>query len=142
MRNALTRARSTRAFVLLSLTALLSACGQGGASGAGGPGGAGGPPAVSVVPVLQKAVQEQDQFSARLEAPDTVELRARVAGTLEGVHFREGQRVSKGQLLVVLEAMKMEHSIRAPQAGVVKGLYCSEGELVSEGAALVELEEA
>ncbi|WP_152907243.1 acetyl-CoA carboxylase biotin carboxyl carrier protein subunit, partial [Pseudomonas aeruginosa] len=43
--------------------------------------------------------------------------------------------------LVVLEAMKMEHSIRAPHAGVVKALYCSEGELVEEGTPLVELDE-
>jgi 3-methylcrotonyl-CoA carboxylase alpha subunit len=41
---------------------------------------------------------------------------------------------------VVLEAMKMEHSIRAPEAGTVKALYCREGEMVSEGAVLVELE--
>jgi 3-methylcrotonyl-CoA carboxylase alpha subunit len=41
---------------------------------------------------------------------------------------------------VVLEAMKMEHSIRAAEAGTVKALYCSEGEMVSEGAVLVELE--
>jgi 3-methylcrotonyl-CoA carboxylase alpha subunit len=43
---------------------------------------------------------------------------------------------------VVLEAMKMEHSIRAPHAGVVKALYCQEGEMVGEGSALVELEAA
>jgi 3-methylcrotonyl-CoA carboxylase alpha subunit len=51
-----------------------------------------------------------------------------------------GQSVEAGTQLVVLEAMKMEHSIRAPQAGVIKALYCQEGEMVSEGSALVELE--
>ena len=44
--------------------------------------------------------------------------------------------------LIVLEAMKMEHSIRSAQAGVVKSLFCSEGEMVSEGAVLLEMEEA
>jgi hypothetical protein len=42
-----------------------------------------------------------------------------------------GQSVEAGAQLVVLEAMKMEHSIRAPHAGVIKALYCQEGEMVS-----------
>ncbi|MNG42198.1 Glutaconyl-CoA decarboxylase subunit gamma [compost metagenome] len=53
-----------------------------------------------------------------------------------------GQVVEAGTALVVLEAMKMEHSIRAPQAGTVKALYCGEGEMVGEGAVLVELDAA
>jgi len=69
-------------------------------------------------------------------------LTAPMNGSIVRVLVEAGQRVEAGTALVVLEAMKMEHSIRAPQAGVVKGLYCSEGELVSEGTALVELEEA
>lgn len=68
-------------------------------------------------------------------------LSAPMNGSIVRVLVEAGQRVEAGTALVVLEAMKMEHSIRAPQAGVVKGLYCSEGEMVSEGAALVELEE-
>ena len=52
-----------------------------------------------------------------------------------------GQVVEAGTQLVVLEAMKMEHSIRAPHAGTVSALYCQEGEMVSEGSVLVALEE-
>ena len=69
-------------------------------------------------------------------------LSAPMNGSIVRVLVAVGQAVEAGAALVVLEAMKMEHSIRAPRAGVVKGLYCREGELVSEGAALVELEEA
>ncbi|WP_312762018.1 acetyl/propionyl/methylcrotonyl-CoA carboxylase subunit alpha [Stutzerimonas balearica] len=69
-------------------------------------------------------------------------LTAPMNGSIVRVLVEAGQHVEAGAALVVLEAMKMEHSIRAPQAGVVKGLYCSEGEMVSEGAALVELEDA
>ena len=69
-------------------------------------------------------------------------LTAPMNGSIVRVLVEAGQHVEAGTALVVLEAMKMEHSIRAPQAGVVKGLYCSEGELVSEGTALVELEDA
>lgn len=61
-------------------------------------------------------------------------------GSIVRVLVEVGQVVEAGTQLVVLEAMKMEHSIRAPQAGTVKALYCQEGEMVSEGATLVELE--
>ncbi|WP_165666741.1 acetyl/propionyl/methylcrotonyl-CoA carboxylase subunit alpha [Metapseudomonas otitidis] len=69
-------------------------------------------------------------------------LTAPMNGSIVRVLVEAGQAVEAGTALVVLEAMKMEHSIRAPHAGVVKALYCSEGELVAEGTALVELEEA
>ena len=68
-------------------------------------------------------------------------LTAPMNGSIVRVLVEVGQAVEAGTALVVLEAMKMEHSIRAPHAGIVKALYCSEGELVSEGNALVELKE-
>jgi len=68
-------------------------------------------------------------------------LTAPMNGSIVRVLVEAGQQVEAGTALVVLEAMKMEHSIRAPHAGTVKALYCSEGEMVSEGAVLVELEE-
>ncbi|VEF11767.1 biotin carboxylase [Pseudomonas fluorescens] len=69
-------------------------------------------------------------------------LTAPMNGSIVRVLVEAGQRVEAGTQLVVLEAMKMEHSIRAPHAGVIKALYCREGEMVGEGSALVELEEA
>lgn len=69
-------------------------------------------------------------------------LHAPMNGSIVRILVEAGQTVEAGTALVVLEAMKMEHSIRAPHAGVVKSLYCREGELVSEGTVLVELEEA
>ncbi|CRM86872.1 Acetyl-/propionyl-coenzyme A carboxylase alpha chain [Pseudomonas sp. 22 E 5] len=67
-------------------------------------------------------------------------LTAPMNGSIVRVLVDIGQAVEAGAQLVVLEAMKMEHSIRAPQAGVVKALFCQEGEMVAEGCALVELE--
>lgn len=69
-------------------------------------------------------------------------LSAPMNGSIVRVLVKPGQAVEAGTALVVLEAMKMEHSIRAPEAGTVKVLYCREGEMVSEGAVLVELQEA
>ncbi|WP_458130644.1 acetyl/propionyl/methylcrotonyl-CoA carboxylase subunit alpha [Pseudomonas sp. R3-41] len=68
-------------------------------------------------------------------------LVAPMNGSIVRVLVNVGQTVEAGAQLVVLEAMKMEHSIRAPQAGVIKALYCQEGEMVSEGSALVAFEE-
>jgi 3-methylcrotonyl-CoA carboxylase alpha subunit len=69
-------------------------------------------------------------------------LTAPMNGSIVRVLVEVGQAVEAGTQLVVLEAMKMEHSIRAPQAGVVKSLFCQEGEMVAEGSVLVELETA
>lgn len=67
------------------------------------PGKGGGPPAVSVAPVVTRQVQEFDEFTGRLEAPDTVDIRSRVPGTLVTVHFREGQLVKKGDPLFTID---------------------------------------
>ena len=69
-------------------------------------------------------------------------LTAPMNGSIVRVLVEVGQQVEAGATLVVLEAMKMEHSIRAQQAGVVKGLFCAEGDMVKEGAVLLEMEEA
>ncbi|WP_434456642.1 acetyl/propionyl/methylcrotonyl-CoA carboxylase subunit alpha [Stutzerimonas urumqiensis] len=67
-------------------------------------------------------------------------LTAPMNGCIVRVLVEVGQQVEAGAALVVLEAMKMEHSIRAPQAGVVKAVYGRDGDMVSEGTSLVELE--
>lgn len=67
-------------------------------------------------------------------------LSAPMNGSIVRVLVAPGQAVEAGTALVVLEAMKMEHSIRAAQAGTVKALLCEEGDMVAEGAVLVELE--
>ncbi len=51
-----------------------------------------------------------------------------------------GRKVEKGAALLVLEAMKMEHTIKAPRAGLVKAFRFEPGDQVSEGVELVEFE--
>jgi 3-methylcrotonyl-CoA carboxylase alpha subunit len=63
-------------------------------------------------------------------------------GKLIAVAVRQGEAVIKGQKLVTLEAMKMEHSLAAPFDGIVAELNATEGAQVSEGALLVRIEKA
>ncbi|WP_293504727.1 efflux RND transporter periplasmic adaptor subunit [Roseateles sp.] len=93
---------------------LLAACGQ----KPEGAGGHGGPPPVSVAPATQREVQEFDEFTARLEAPDTVEVRARVAGTLEAVRFKEGQVVRKGDPLFSIDARGFKADVTRSEAQI------------------------
>ena len=69
-------------------------------------------------------------------------LEAPMPGVITKVMVVVGDDVTKGQPLLALEAMKMEHLIRAPHAGRVKAVSASPGQMVQSGATLVELEEA
>lgn len=60
-------------------------------------------------------------------------------GVVVKLLVKEGEKVEKGQPLLVLEAMKMQNEIGAPGAGVVKALHVREGEAVSSGAKLATL---
>jgi len=86
-------------------------------------GGPGGPAPVSVAPVVQRTVANIEEFSGRLEAAEFVELRARVAGVIERVHFTDGAMVKKGQLLFSIdprpyaaEAARAESQLAAAKA--------------------------
>jgi 3-methylcrotonyl-CoA carboxylase alpha subunit len=67
-------------------------------------------------------------------------LAAPMPGKVIKVMARAGAKVTKGEALLILEAMKMEHTIAAPADGVVKEIHYAEGEQVLEGAELVTLE--
>ena len=68
------------------------------------------------------------------------DLRAPMPGRVRRVAAAAGERVTKGQVLLVLEAMKMEHAIRAPRDGVVRAVHIGEGDLVEAGMELAEIE--
>ncbi len=107
--------RRRLALVMAGPLIALAACSPS-AAPPGGPGGPGGPAPVSVAPAVQRSVQASEEFSARIEAQETVELRSRVAGTLEQVHFREGQRVAKGAPLFSIDARPMAAEIERLQS--------------------------
>jgi 3-methylcrotonyl-CoA carboxylase alpha subunit len=79
-----------------------------------------------------------DPYAAADETEDDGgHLHAPMSGTIVAVPVQPGDRVKKGAPLVVLEAMKMEHTITAPADGVVAEVHCAVGERVAEGVDLV-----
>lgn len=102
-------------FVLLGLLACgLSACKEKNDPQAA----AGGPPAmpVTIAQPLTKDIQEWDEFTGRFEAVDKVDVRSRVSGYLESVHFKEGSMVKKGDLLFIIDPRPYAAALRKAQA--------------------------
>jgi len=77
-------------------TITLSGCAKGGPPPAP-------PPEVSVAPVIEKRVKDWDEFTGRLQAVETVEIRPRVTGYIDKVAFTEGSLVKRGALLFVID---------------------------------------
>ena len=79
------------------------------------------PPAtpVSVAAVVASDVATWDEFSGRLEAVERVDIRSRVAGTVQSVHFREGALVNKGDLLITIDPAPYAADVERAAAQVV-----------------------
>jgi biotin carboxyl carrier protein len=69
----------------------------------------------------------------------TGELTAPMPGQVRAVHVSEGDAVTKGQTLLVLEAMKMEIRVHAPRDGTVKKLFVKQGQTVEREQILIEI---
>ena len=86
-------------FIRITVAALLCALAGPAATQSAG----GGAPAVTVAKPLARKVTEWDEYTGRFVAKRRVEVRARVSGYLDSVHFTEGQHVEAGQLLFVID---------------------------------------
>ena len=70
-------------------------------------------------------------------ASDDDSVKSPMPGTILSVNVTKGDKVNKGQVLLVLEAMKMENEIISPKDGVVESVNVNKGENVESGALLV-----
>ena len=84
----------------------------------------------------------RDELQGLDDDVDSGSLAAPMPGKVIAVMVKAGERVAKGASLLVLEAMKMEHTIAAPADGVVKDVRCAPGEQVVEGFELIAFEPA
>jgi len=73
-------------------------------------------PKVTVAKVLEQPVNEWDEFTGRLEAPETVEIRPRVSGQIDQVAFTEGALVNKGDMLFQIDPRPFQAEVRRLEA--------------------------
>lgn len=76
-------------------------------------------------------ITEEDDFVGGVEAP--------MNGTVVEILVTAGNKVEKGQVVAIVEAMKMEHAIKAPFDAVINECFYSKGDLIDGGAALIDL---
>ena len=69
-------------------------------------------------------------------------LTAPMPATVRRINVSAGDRVERGDTLIILEAMKMELPVKSGSAGAVRAINCREGDLVQPGAELIEIDEA
>ncbi|MCU0795650.1 MAG: efflux RND transporter periplasmic adaptor subunit [Akkermansiaceae bacterium] len=99
-------------FIPLLLAALfLPACKPRQAQGGPPP-----PPVVDFVLPVTQTITSWDEYNGRFEAVESVEVRARVSGLLEEIHFKDGQTVEKGDLLFTLDRRPFEAALKAAEA--------------------------
>ena len=92
-----------------------------------------------VKPGAAKRPTRRSTGGARAKAPSSNELSAPMQGTIVKVAVVNGDEVTEGDLVVVLEAMKMEQPITAHRSGVIANLAAAVGESVTSGQALLEI---
>lgn len=94
---------------------------------------------VSIETPLDQLIKEMGLSLGSNSVED--EIYAPMPGIILEVHVAEGDSVSQGDYLCVLEAMKMENALTAPRDGVIKSVFVTQGETVDKGKLLIEFEE-
>ena len=107
-------ALARRAAVVLALATLVVSCGE--RPQQGGP----PPPAVTVAKPVKQTVVDYDEYVGRFIAVDSVEMRARVSGSLDGVHFKDGQMVKQGDLLFTIDRRPFQNALDQARANLVQ----------------------
>ena len=91
------------------------------------------------VPAQEKPAEKTPSASANAQSAVGQAVNAPMPGTILSVNVTEGQSVKKGDVLFILEAMKMENEITSPADGVVANLSVKKGDAVTTGASLCSL---
>lgn len=98
------------------------------------------PKAVPAAETTSKPSQEQKVTAPAPAAVNGTVVPAPMPGTILNILVKEGARVKSGEVLLILEAMKMENEITSPVAGTVKKIAVSKGGSVNTGEVLVIIE--
>ena len=103
--------------ILLLLVPALAACGQ---SRSQPQASAPPPPQVTIAKPVSKMIADQDEYVGRFVAVESVEVRARVPGYLEAIHFQDGQIVKAGDLLFTIDRRPFQIALAQTQASLAQ----------------------
>jgi RND family efflux transporter MFP subunit len=103
----------TTTVTLLMLATALAGCGDSQRAAPAPP-----PPTVTVAKPVQNNIVDHDEYVGRFVAVDAVEVRARVSGYLEGVHFKDGQIVKQGDLLFTIDKRPFQNALDQARANL------------------------
>ena len=106
--------------------ALVAALGLSGCRSEATPSAQAPAPQVSVASALERNVTEWDEFTGRLEAVESVEVRPRVTGYIESVNFTEGSTVHKGDLLFVIDPRPYRAELSKSEAELARAVASAE----------------
>ena len=101
---------------LLMLAPVLAACGERQQQQAAPP----PPPPVTVANPIKRAIVDQDEYVGRFVAVEAVEIRARVSGYLDKIHFTDGQIVKQGDLLFTIDRRPFENTLDQVRANLAQ----------------------
>jgi len=121
--------RAAGGAVVLLMLAMAAGCGQ---NPQQQPAAAPPPPAVTVASPTQRTITDFDEYVGRFVAVDSVEVRARVSGYLEQIHFKDGQLVKEGDLLFTIDKRPFQTALDQAKATLEKAraeLAFAEGDL-------------
>ena len=104
-----------RAIVAVSLATFVVGCGDSAQKPAAPP-----PPAVTIAKPVKRTVADFDEYVGRFVAVSSVEVRARVSGYLEAVHFKDGQNVKQGDLLFTIDKRPFQNAADQARANVTQ----------------------
>src|SRR5689334_2865544 len=100
---------------VLALATLVASCGEQKQQAGGPP-----PPAVTVAKPVKRTVVDYDEYVGRFAAINSVEIRARVSGYLDKVHFKDGQLVKQGDLLFTIDKRPFQNTLDQARANLVQ----------------------
>lgn len=101
-------------------------------------------PVVKTVPAVKtvQTVQETTPVPTSTSIPideNAISVKATMPGTIVSFNVAIGDKVSEGQVVAILEAMKMENEVTAPASGVIKSIHVEKGSSVVEGQVILQI---
>src|SRR6476619_973730 len=113
-RNRMSSSRSLASIALVGSALLLVGCGEAQKQAAPPP------PTVTVAKPVNRTVVDRDEYVGRFVAVDAVEVRSRVSGYLEKVHFEDGQIVKQGDLLFSIDKRPFQNALDQARANLAQ----------------------